>query len=428
LALERLARSCIRWFVRRGSMNNHPLRAALLAVALCPGFAGAASLSLDQALDMAVQRSEAARAGRAGVQSASEAARVAGRLPDPTLNAGVENMPVTGPDRFTTRDSMTMKRLGFSQEWVSSDKRDARRSAADAQVRRQETQVRAALADIRLQTTLAYLDAYYAGETLKLTTLMEHHAHDEVEAARGRLASSAGSGQELLALTGARGIAEDESAEVRQQQSVAMTQLERWVGRRADALDAPGDRPVPGEVDYVDTHPSVLAIEREAEVARREASATAADRSPNWTWGVSYGQRTGYSDLVTFGVSIPIPLSPGERQDRDTAAKLAMVDRAEAELVEAKRAAAGEYRALVSDIERLQDRIERYRSAVVAPATQRTAAAMAAYRSNQASLVSLFEARHAEVGLQRKLLALQRDLARAKAQLAYKPLLAEALP
>jgi hypothetical protein len=105
-----------------------------------------------------------------------------------------------------------------------------------------------------------------------------------------------------------------------------------------------------------------------------------------------------------------------------------MVDRAEAELVEAKRAAAGEYRALVSDIERLQDRIERYRSAVVAPATQRTAAAMAAYRSNQASLVSLFEARHAEVGLQRKLLALQRDLARAKAQLAYKPLLAEALP
>jgi hypothetical protein len=42
--------------------------------------------------------------------------------------------------------------------------------------------------------------------------------------------------------------------------------------------------------------------------------------------------------------------------------------------------------------------------------------------------VSLFEARHAEVGLQRKLLALQRDLARAKAQLAYKPLLAEALP
>ena len=411
-------------------MNTYPLRAALLAASLFPGLAGAASLSLASALDLAVQRSEAARAGRASVQSASEAARVAGQLPDPTFSAGLENLPITGPDRLhTTRDSMTMKRLGFSQEWVSSDKRDARRNAADALVRRQELQVRAALADTRLQTTLAFLDAYFVAEALKLATLTEHHVHEEFEAARARLASSAAaSSQEVLALTGARGIAADESAELRQQQNVAMTQLERWVGRRADALDAPGDLPLPGEPDYVDTHPTVLALEREAEVARREASATATNRNPNWTWGVSYGQRTGYSDMVTFGVSIPIPLSPGERQDRDTAAKLALVDKAEAELAEARRAAAGEYRALVSDAKRLQERIERYRSAVVAPATQRTAAAMAAYRSNQASLNVLFEARHAEVDLQRKLLAMQRDLARAKAQLAYKPLLAEAAP
>ena len=52
--------------------------------------------------------------------------------------------------------------------------------------------------------------------------------------------------------------------------------------------------------------------------------------------------------MVSFGVSIPIPLSPSERQDRDTAAKLALADKAEADLAEATRAA-GEYRALVSD-------------------------------------------------------------------------------
>ena len=56
------------------------------------------------------------------------------------------------------------------------------------------------------------------------------------------------------------------------------------------------------------------------------------------------------------------------------------------------------------------------------PATQRISVAMAAYASNQTSLVTLFEARHAEVEAQRKLLALQRDLARARAQLTYKPL------
>jgi outer membrane protein TolC len=126
--------------------------------------------------------------------------------------------------------------------------------------------------------------------------------------------------------------------------------------------------------------------------------------------------------MVSVGVSIPLQVAPAQRQDRETAARLALVEKAEAELAEATRAASAEYRTLTSDAQRLQERIERYRSSVVTPAQQRTAAAMASYRSNQATLASVFEARHAEVEVQRKLLNLQRDLARNQAQLAFKPL------
>ena len=62
------------------------------------------------------------------------------------------------------------------------------------------------------------------------------------------------------------------------------------------------------------------------------------------------------------------------------------------------------------------------------PAQQRTAAALAGYRSNQVSLMTLFEARHAEVEVQRKLLALRRELAKAQAQLAFKPLVERRRP
>lgn len=404
-------------------MKIHLFCAAALAAALLPSLAEAAPLSLETALELAAQRSEAARAGRAGLQSAAEAARAAGQLPDPTLNFGIDNLPVAGPDRLsTTRDSMTMKRIGVSQEWLSRDKRAARRQAADALVNRQDILVKAAVAETRLRTALAYLDAFYAGEALQLTTLMEHHAHEELEAARGRLASANASGSDLMSLVGARGVAEDESAEVRQQQGTAAIQLERWTGSRADQLSPPAEVPLPSEQDYVGAHPGVLALQRDLEVARQEATVTATNRSPNWTWGVSYGQRTGYSDMVTLGVSIPIPLAPAERQDRDTAAKLALVDKAEADLAEAVRSATAEYRALASDARRLQDRIDRYRAGVVTPATQRVSVSMAAYASNQASLLTLFEARHAEVDVQRKLLGLQRDLAKTKAQMVYKPL------
>jgi outer membrane protein, heavy metal efflux system len=47
---------------------------------------------------------------------------------------------------------------------------------------------------------------------------------------------------------------------------------------------------------------------------------------------------------------------------------------------------------------------------------------LAAYHANQATLVMLFEARHAEIQAQRKLLALQRELAMAQARLVFEPI------
>ncbi len=404
-------------------------RATALAVVLLPCLATAAPLSLDTALELAARRSETARAARAGVLSATQAAQAAAQLPDPVLRVGSDNLPATGPDRFhTARESMTMQRIGISQEWLSADKRAARQAAADAAVGRERVQAQVAAAQVRLQTALAYLDAFYAGETLKLAALAEHHAREELEASRARLSSAAGSSQEMLAMAGARGAAQDDAADIRQQQSAARVALERWVGVPPDGLMPVGELPLPAEEAYVAGHATVAALQRDVDVARQAAAVTASNRKPNWTWELAYGQRSGYSDMVSVGVSIPLPVAPGERQDRDTAARLALVEKAEADLAEATRAAGAEYRALASDAERLQQRIERYRAGVIVPAGQRTAAATAAYRSNQASLAALFEARHAELEAQRKLLALQRDLARTRIQLAFRPLTAEVAP
>jgi len=404
-------------------MSHIPRRVAILAAALLPALGDAATLTLDQALALAVQRSEMARAARADTTSAREAARAAGQLPDPTLSLGVDNLPVTGPDRFsTTAESMTMKRVGISQEWVSHDKREARQAAADALVDRQAVMAQAAAAEVRLQAAFAYVDAYYAGEAHRLAALDVHHAHEEFEAAKARLASAAGASQEVLAASGARGLAEDAAADAEQAQADAAVALQRWCGVVSDELARPTIAPAQTEAAYVAAAPAVRSAQRELEVARKEAVAVAAERRPNWSWQVAYQQRTGYSDMVSFGVSIPLPVAPAERQDRQTAARLALVERSEAQLEEAARAASAEYRALANDSARLAQRIDRLRDTVVTAAAQRTEAALAGYRSNQVSLAALFEARHMQVDAQRKLLDLQRQLARVQAQLAYKPI------
>jgi outer membrane protein TolC len=249
------------------------------------------------------------------------------------------------------------------------------------------------------------------------------HAHEELEAGKGRLSTVSGSSAEVLGLASALGSAEDESADTRQQQAAAAANLQRWTGPAADELAPPRLGAFTNQDEFVANHPAVVARQRDIEVARQDAEAARLNRKPSWTYELSYGQRQGRPDMVSFGVSIPLPIAPAARQDRETAAKLALVEKAEAELAEAQRAAAGEYASLASDERRLRERIERLQASVIDPLKLRTSATLAAYRSNQASLVMLFEARHAEVEAQRKVLALRRDLAKAQAQLVFKPIL-----
>lgn len=411
-------------------MSKHILRASALAAALLPAsWSAAEPLSLDRAVDLAVQRSQSTRSARAGAISTAEMARASGQQSDPMLTVGIDNLPVTGGSRFSTSaEDMTMKRIGIAQEWVSADKRAARESVAGAMHQRESLMAGVAAADARLQTAMTYLEAYFAGEALKLTTLHEKHAREALEAGKGRLASVTGSSAEVLGLSSAIGMAEDESADVRQQQGAAAAALQRWTGLSADELDKPHLAPMPGLDDFVAHHPTVLTRQRDIALTRQQVEVTRLNRQPNWSYELSYGQRVGRPDLMSFGVNIPLAVAPAARQDRETAAKLALVEKAEADLVESQRAAAGEYETLNSDVKRLQQRIERYQGSVLQPLQQRIAATLAAYRSNQASLVMLFEARYAEVEAQRKRLSLERDLARAQAQLVFKPISQGAAP
>lgn len=150
------------------------LPVAALFAALLQASAFADPLTFEQALQLASERSQAVRAARAGALSAAEAARAQGQLPDPMLSVGLDNLPVSGAQRFrTASESMTMKRVGISQEWVTPEKRALRQAAAAAQVGREDAAGQASLAEVRLQTALAFLDAYYAAQMLKLTRLTE---------------------------------------------------------------------------------------------------------------------------------------------------------------------------------------------------------------------------------------------------------------
>ena len=97
-----------------------------------------AALSFERALAVAVTQAPQLDARRAAVDGAGSAQRSAGQLPDPRLAVGIDNLPITGADRYsTTRDFMTMKRIGYAQEVPNAAKRQARGDAAEARTARE---------------------------------------------------------------------------------------------------------------------------------------------------------------------------------------------------------------------------------------------------------------------------------------------------
>src|SRR5882672_12790565 len=117
-------------FHRDSSAWCHAIRRAslliLLGVAALPGRA-AGPLTLDEALRLAQERSRQLPAQEAAANASRQMAIAAGQRPDPTLKAGVNNLPVNGPDRLSlTRDFMTMRSVGMSQEFTRDSKLKAR--------------------------------------------------------------------------------------------------------------------------------------------------------------------------------------------------------------------------------------------------------------------------------------------------------------
>src|SRR5215467_13539463 len=79
--------------------------------------AAAESLSFDTALQIATRSSPDIAQQAASVEAARSASTAAGRLPDPKLAVGIENLPVTGAEQWSlTRDFMTMRKVGLMQD------------------------------------------------------------------------------------------------------------------------------------------------------------------------------------------------------------------------------------------------------------------------------------------------------------------------
>jgi len=383
-------------------------------------------LGLHEALLLSASRSASIQAAQASVSASREALPRAGQLPDPMIKAGIDNLPINGPDQFSlTRDFMTQRRIGVEQQWVSSDKRSARTERAQRAVEFEQAEYLTNLTKVREETAIAWVGVLFAQRSLGLFRELETEARQDLattqSAFRGLKTGAAEAAQAQANLIKAQ----DARRKGEQTLNSARIALARWV---AEPMESVSDT-LPPLVSHVHElsqqelgryHPELLRAERAWALADADTTVATRERRPDWTFEAAYSQRgSQYSNMVSVGVSIPFPVNTSERQDRDIAEKSALATKARLQYEDAVRELQAEIDEQSATLESLNERIAELKARLLPFASQQVDLATAAYRAGKGSLAEVFSARKAALETRLQILDVEKEAALTWAKLEY---------
>jgi len=384
-------------------------------------------LGFDEALVIAEQRSTRLAAQSAAVSAAAEQIARLTELPDPRLKVGIDNMPVSGPDAYSlTRDSMTMKRIGFMQEVPNSDKRKTRSERATRERALESANLDAQRASLRQDAAVAWLELYFAqrGQQVMEDLVREYQLEAETVSASvsgGRMPPAT-----AVAVRSSLELARDRVLDQQRVVSRARSGLAALVGNAAErAVGAAPDTTILAHnpatlLSGLESHPSLRIYDEREALAASEVAVAASSAKPDWGVEVSYGQRSpNFSNMLTVMVSVDLPIDKAKRQDRDVASKLSLLEQTRAQREDARRMHEADVRAMIADWEIAAQRSRRFESVLLPLARERTGLALAAYRGGRGELGAVLEARRAETETGLSLLGTELERARAWARLNH---------
>jgi outer membrane protein TolC len=325
-----------------------------------------------------------------------------------------------------TRDFMTMTSVGVMQEFTRAEKREARAQRYEREADKALAEKDSRVASIQRDTALAWLDRYYAEAMAGVVAEQSAQARVEIEAAETAYRAGRGNLADVVVARSALVSLDDRASEMGRRVSAAKIVLARWIGSDAGAPLA--DKPAIDSIrldsqtldEDLEHHPQITILARQEAVAAAEVKIAQANKKPDWSVALMYSQRgSAYSNLVSLNVSVPLQWDQANRQDREVAAKLAMLDQARAEREDMLRAHIAEVRAMFAEWKNDRERGARYARELLPLTTERTQATLAAYRGGKASITDVLIARRSEIDVRLQALQLEMDAARLWAQLNF---------
>jgi outer membrane protein TolC len=366
-------------------------------------------------------------AGTAGVDSARALADSAGRLPDPALIVGIENLPVSGPDAYsTTRDFMTMRKVGVMQTFRAREKRNLQHARAEAEADLADAQLAATQLDVARETAAAWIALASANASLDALRHLQPEVELGASAARASVASGRASAAEALTAEAAVARLKSRVLEMQSEERQAQVALARWIGEAATRPLAPlpplDELPVSAETLVTTTHlhASIRPLDARLAAARADVELARAERHPDWSVEASFAKRgPDFSDMASIQFTVGLPLFAKHRQNPVIAARSADVRRITAERDAEIQMHTAELQQMVIEWQQLGEQLSQYDKELLPLARERSQASLASYRAGTSDLKTLVDALEDESSLFVDRAGLQAARGRAWTNLRY---------
>ncbi len=133
-----------------------------------------------------------------------------------------------------------------------------------------------------------------------------------------------------------------------------------------------------------------------------------------------YGKRrSDLSDMVTFQVAVDLPWDRPNRQDKRTAEKMVLVEKAQKLTEDRRRELDAELQSALADSETAKAREEEHQQHLIPTAQSRLEVAQAGYQAGKQNLSEVWEARRSVIEVEMEHWAILTDIQRAAVKLGY---------
>ena len=386
---------------------------------------GQAVLTLQEAVGIAIKGDDPALERFDLRAAASEDIAIAdAQLADPRFSIAAQNLPIDNFD-FNAQ-AMTQLRLGVRQDLPRGKtlrlKGEKRKAEAQGLRAGRETERE----EIALDVRLAWLDLHLAERELEITHRVKHEVNDLIDSLAESFAQGRMTGQNVLRAELELALLDDRITELEQRADSARVKLYRYIGDNAtrplpkNLPDYASLAPLVTLQDRLASHPRIARLNAQIDAQQFNVAIAKEAYKPAWALEGGYGVRGGdRTDFATIGVSVSVPIFPGQRQDRRLSAarktqNAIELDRAKL-LLELRRELAQAY----ADWTRYNNRIKLYDDAILMRASETVNASISAYGGGQSDFPELIRSQLAELDVEASRLRLSVARAKTHARIIY---------